>query len=54
MIEYFDTWWEAFDVCRERNRPIVADVNGLQEKIFPSGHSELIKKAIHKPLHKED
>jgi len=44
--ETFDTWEEAFDACRERNRPIVVrcDEDGKTEvsKIYPSGHSRVV------------
>lgn len=31
-------WNEAFDVCRERNRPVrVMDRSGQVDRIFPSG-----------------
>ena len=44
--EIFYDWSEAYDVCRERNRPIIARVDSIDErkntsveicKIFPSG-----------------
>lgn len=39
----FETWSEAFDCCRERNMPIVAEVEGEVCKCFPSGHGEVIR-----------
>ena len=33
----FDSWPEAFDTCRERNRPIHVAVKGKIQKIYPSG-----------------
>lgn len=39
IAETFDTWPEAFDACREANRPLVVCVDGEVAKIFPSGHS---------------
>lgn len=39
-MEAIRDWNEAFDICRERNRPIrVKDTNGVIETIFPSSHS---------------
>lgn len=35
--ESFDTWSEAYDTCRERNRPLVVLVDDVTNKIFPSG-----------------
>jgi hypothetical protein len=44
--ETFDYWWEAFDVCRERDRPLVVrcDEDGVTEfaKIYPSGHAKTL------------
>ncbi len=40
MIAILD-WNEAFDVCRERNRPLVIeDKDGKRTLIFPSGHEK--------------
>jgi hypothetical protein len=39
VIECFD-WPEAFDICRERQRPIVAKVGNEIGKCFPSGRFE--------------
>lgn len=33
------SWPEAFDVCRERNRPLVVKDCGDVVCIFPSGHA---------------
>lgn len=47
--EKFNDWPEAFDTCRERNRPVAAavavDDQGLGpmvevSTVFPSGHSK--------------
>lgn len=38
--EAFSDWSCAFDACRERNRPLLACVDGEVCKIFPSGRSE--------------
>lgn len=47
MSEYerFDSWEEAFDTCRERDRPLTITVwdnederGWVDAKIFPSGH----------------
>ena len=44
--EVFDTWSEAFDACRERDRPIVVECSedriGEVAKIYPSGSSKTI------------
>lgn len=45
-LEAWD-WAEAFDVCRERNRPLVVYVQEKDDpaevaKIFPSGRCETI------------
>ena len=42
--EAFHDWPEAFDVCRERNRPIIANVKLEICKIFPSGHGKTLYK----------
>lgn len=36
-IERFADWSDAFDHCRECNRPILAIVGDEEAKIFPSG-----------------
>lgn len=43
-VEAFSMWWEAFDTCRERNRPLVVTVGpeGGEWKIFPSGRCEAL------------
>ncbi len=33
----FSGWGEAFDVCRDRNAPMVVTVDGERLKIYPSG-----------------
>ena len=42
----FDTWTEAFDACRERNRPIdvavPTDLGMEYAEIFPSGHAKTL------------
>lgn len=42
----FEDWSEAYDLCREVNRPIVATVteNGITEtcKIYPSGSCKVL------------
>ena len=48
--EIFYDWSEAFDVCRERNRPIIARVDSKDGgknkveicKIFPSGAGQTL------------
>jgi len=39
----FIEWSEAFDCCRERNRPINATVKGETCKIYPSGRQVNLK-----------
>jgi hypothetical protein len=43
-IKHFKTWSEAFDVCREMEKPIIAQVKKEKLKIFPSGAYKEIKK----------
>ena len=38
--ERFDSWEEAFNACRERNRPIKVVVGTEMRTIFPSGHAK--------------
>lgn len=38
--EQFDDWSEAFSVCRERGRPLLAQVGADVLKVFPSGRAE--------------
>ena len=33
-----DGWADAFDLCREMDRPINVRVDGVCYKLFPSGH----------------
>jgi hypothetical protein len=33
----FGDWSDAFDLCRELNRPIVVRVHGEMSRIYPSG-----------------
>jgi len=40
--EQYATWEEAFDACREANRPLVVRVDGEIAKIFPSGSCRTI------------
>jgi hypothetical protein len=47
--EKFDDWSEAYDVCRERNHPIVAQVGGEICKIFPSGSAQQIAPRLQTP-----
>ena len=45
-FEEFDTWPEAFDCCRERNRPLDVCVPDGPDyeyaRIFPSGHCKTL------------
>lgn len=44
--ELFDEWSDAFDTCRERNRPITVKVGEEPvEVIFPSGMSRRVVSA---------
>jgi hypothetical protein len=47
--EVFATWEEAFDTCRERDRPLRVYVDGEIAKIFPSGSYKKIRDAWHPP-----
>lgn len=38
-VMQFETWPDAFDFCRDADRPIVVSVGGEVRKIYPSGHS---------------
>lgn len=38
-VKEFSTWSDAYDHCREANRPVVVTVGGECRKIYPSGHS---------------
>ena len=40
VVKQFDSMEEAFQTCRELNRPILAEVDGKVSKIFPSGHAK--------------
>ncbi len=41
QIASVSDWPEAFDACRERNRPLVVqDSDGSIERIYPSGVSK--------------
>ena len=44
--QYFDTWEEAWDYCREANHPIIVTVpidDRIEcAKIFPSGHTKTL------------
>jgi len=44
--ETFIDWSDAFDTCRERNRPINATVDGETCKIYPSGRSVNLKTGV--------
>ncbi len=35
-----DAWAEAFDYCREADKPICVLVHGTKYKLFPSGRAE--------------
>lgn len=39
-VERFADWSDAFSVCRERNRPMIAIVDDEEAKIYPSGRWE--------------
>ena len=39
-----DSFSDAFDLCRERNRPITVIVNGSVHKIFPSGRADKVRR----------
>ena len=46
--EQFNDWYEAFDCCRERNKPVIATVDDGNKietcKVYPSGTCKLISK----------
>jgi hypothetical protein len=37
--EKFELWHEAYDAAVERNKPIIVNVGGCIEKIYPSRRS---------------
>ena len=39
----FPTWPDAFDYCREANRPVVFRIGGEVWKIYPSGHYQKVQ-----------
>jgi hypothetical protein len=41
-IREFADWSDAFDYCREVNKPIFARVSGQVQKLFPSGHAKQV------------
>ena len=43
MSERFDTWHDAFDVCRERGHPMVVLVGNEEAKIYPSGTCKTLR-----------
>lgn len=38
----FDTFQEAFDYCRESNRPVMVFIVGEKWRLFPSGRAEKV------------
>lgn len=40
----FTTFSEAFDYCRECDKPVTVKVNGTRYKLFPSGKSLKVKR----------
>jgi len=39
----FETMQEAFDFCRQCNRPVIVQVDGRTYRLFPSGKAESLK-----------
>ena len=44
--KHFDSWSEAYDVCRERGCPMIVEVDGEVNKIYPSGSFSVLYKKI--------
>lgn len=42
-IKEFNSFSGAFDYCREKDQPVVVNVNGTKYKLFPSGKSLKVK-----------
>jgi hypothetical protein len=40
----FETLQEAFDFCRQCDRPVIVQVEGKQYRLFPSGKAEELTK----------
>lgn len=45
--EHFDTWSEAYDACRERDQPLLVEVEGVVGTVYPSGHFRPSKTVAH-------
>lgn len=39
----FETMQEAFDFCRQCNRPVIVQVDDTTYRLFPSGKADIIK-----------
>lgn len=39
-LKEFDTFWEAFDYCRDVNKPVIVRVMGEAWKLYPSGSAK--------------
>lgn len=42
-MKTFDDMSDAFDYCREVNKPVMVLVDGEKWKLFPSGHAKRLK-----------
>ena len=43
LVDIDEQWVQAFDYCRERDRPIIVWVDGQIARIFPSGHCTVLE-----------
>jgi hypothetical protein len=43
MAQTFATWPDAFDWCRERDAPVIAQVGDEVLRIFPSGAAKPVR-----------
>lgn len=40
QIKEFDDFPEAFDYCRERDKPVIVKIQGKEWKLYPSGYAK--------------